>query len=84
MKCDHCRRSLALIRPPLLAVCDTVLMTALRLISVALIKEQLGGYAVLNFGQASPELGLRAKTERESRLRDVSFNDRSFSSAPHP
>jgi hypothetical protein len=48
-------------------------MTALRLISVALIKEQLGRYAVLNIGQASPESGLRAKTERESGLRDVTL-----------
>jgi hypothetical protein len=50
--------------------CDTVPQSALGLISVALIKEQLGRFVVLTPSLVIPDSLLRAKVESEKQLRN--------------
>ena len=59
--------------------CDTVPLNALRLISVALIKEQLGRFAVSSPSLVIPDSLLRAKVESEKQL-VTGFSTRSPSS----
>jgi hypothetical protein len=72
IKCDFCRGSLGL-NVHRIGACDTVLLTALRLISVALMTEQRGRYAVLSPGSVIPESLLRAKVESAKQLRNGIF-----------
>jgi hypothetical protein len=51
-------------------------LSALRLIGVALMKEQWKRYAVLNLGLVIPESLLHAKVASKKKPRDVIFNDR--------
>jgi hypothetical protein len=54
-------------------LCDTVLLPASPLISVVLIKEQLGKYVVSNLSLATAEALVRVKLEFEKKLREGIF-----------